>query len=127
MPLFGVELTSDSDIASEKGKTSEQILESPFSFAGNIIGTLKGFNDKSFLTKHTFYHLYSIKTVNCGTSNWLNFFMQKDEKEKLFNTGFQAALEFLNDFDWEKYKCERMMVSMKEKKILKEADTPTVG
>lgn len=127
MPLFGVELTSDSDIASEKGKTSEQILESPFSFAGNIIGTLKGFNDKSFLTKHTFYHLYSIKTVNCGTSNWLNFFMQKDEKEKLFNIGFQAALEFLNDFDWEKYKCERMMVSMKEKKILKEADTPTVG
>lgn len=127
MPLFGVELTSDSDILSEKGKTSEQILKTPFSFAGNIIGTLKGFNDKSFLTKHTFYHLHSIKTVNCETSNWLNFFMQKDEKEKLFNIGFRAALDFLNGFDWEKYKCERMMVSMKEKKILKEADTPTVG
>jgi len=127
MPLFGVQLTSDSDLLSEKGKTSEEILKSPISFAGNIISTLKGFNDKTFLTKHTFYHLFSIQTVNCGTSNWLNFFMKREEKEDLFNRGFCAALDFLNRFDWEKYKCERMMVSMKEKKILKEEDTPTVG
>jgi NTE family protein len=127
MPLFGVQLTSDSDILSEKGKTSEEILKSPLSFAGNIISTLKGFNDKTFLTKHTFYHLFSIQTVNCGTSNWLNFFMKKEEKEELFNRGFVAALDFLNNFDWEKYKCERMMLSMKEKKILKEEDTKTVG
>ncbi|KMQ68699.1 patatin [Chryseobacterium sp. FH2] len=127
MPLFGVQLTSDSDIASEKGKTSEQIMKTPFSYAGNIISTLKGFNDKSFLTKHTFYHQFSIQTVNCGTSSWLNFFMKREEKEELFNRGFQAALDFLNNFDWEKYKCERMMLSMKEKKILKEEDTPTVG
>lgn len=127
VPLFGVQLTSDSDILSEKGKTSQEVLKSPLSFAGNIISTLKGFNDKTFLTKHTFYHLFSIQTVNCGTSNWLNFFMKKEEKEELFNRGFQAALDFLNQFDWEKYKYERMMLSMKEKKILKEEDTPTVG
>jgi NTE family protein len=127
MPLFGVQLTSDSDILSEKGKTSEQILKTPFSYAGNIISTLKGFNDKTFLTKHTFYRLYSIQSVNCGTSSWLNFFMKKEEKEELFNRGFQAALDFLNQFDWEKYKYERMMLSMKGKKILKEEDTPTVG
>ncbi|MGK6342568.1 patatin-like phospholipase family protein [Chryseobacterium sp. DT-3] len=127
MPLFGVQLTSDSDILSEKGKTSEEILKTPFSYAGNIISTLKGFNDKSFLTKHSFYRLYSIQSVNCGTSSWLNFFMKREEKEDLFNRGFQAALDFLNQFDWEKYKYERMMLSMKEKKILKEEDTPTVG
>lgn len=127
MPLFGVQLTNDSGILSEKGKTSEEILKTPFSYAGNIISTLKGFNDKTFLTKHTFYRLYSIQTVNCGTSSWLNFFMKKEEKEELFNRGFQAALDFLNQFDWEKYKHERMMLSMKEKKILKEEDTPTVG
>jgi NTE family protein len=120
-------LTSDSDILSEKGKTSEEILKSPLSYTGNIISTLKGFNDKTFLTKHTFYHLFSIQTVNCGTSNWLNFFMKREEKEELFNRGFSAALDFLNNFDWEKYKCERMMLSMKEKKILKEEDTKTVG
>ncbi|UCA61412.1 patatin-like phospholipase family protein [Chryseobacterium rhizoplanae] len=127
MPLFGVQLTSDSDLLSEKGKTSEEILKTPFSYAGNIISTLQGFNDKVFLTKHSFYRLYSIQTVNCGTSSWLNFFMKKEEKEDLFNRGFQAALDFLNQFDWEKYKYERMMLTMKEKKILKEEDTPTVG
>lgn len=127
MPLFGVQLTSDSDMLSEKGKTSEEIMKTPFSYAGNIISTLKGFNDKTFLTKHSFYKLYSIQTVNCGTSSWLNFFMKKEEKEELFNRGFQAALDFLNQFDWKKYKYERMLLSMKEKKILKEEDTPTVG
>ncbi|KPE52966.1 patatin-like phospholipase family protein [Chryseobacterium indologenes] len=127
LPLFGVQLTNDSDLLSEKGKTSEEILKTPFSYAGNIISTLKGFNDKSFLTKHSFYRLFSIQSVNCGTSSWLNFFMKKEEKEDLFNRGFQAALDFLNQFDWEKYKYERMMLSMKDKKILKEEDTPTVG
>ena len=53
--------------------------------------------------------------------------MKKEEKEELFNRGFQAALDFLNQFDWKKYKYERMLLSMKEKKILKEEDTPTVG
>lgn len=127
MPLFGVQLTSDSDLLSEKGKTASQVLKSPLSYAGNIISTLKGFNDKTFLTKHTFYHLFSIQTVNCGSSSWLNFFMKRDEKEELFNRGFQAALDFLNNFEWDQYKCERMMLSMKEKKILKEEDTKTVG
>lgn len=127
MPLFGVQLTSDSDLLSEKGKTAAQILKSPLSYSGNIISTLKGFNDKTFLTKHTFYHLFSIQTVNCGSSSWLNFFMKRDEKEELFNRGFQAALDFLNNFEWDQYKCERMMLSMKEKKILKQEDTKTVG
>jgi len=127
LPLFGVQLTSDSAINEEKGKTSEQILKTPLSYAGNIIETLKGFNDKSFLTKYSFYNLYSIKTVNCGTSSWLNFFMKREEKEQLFNAGFVAALDFLNQFDWTEYKRERMMVAMKEKKILNEEDTPTVG
>ncbi|SEN03730.1 NTE family protein [Chryseobacterium taichungense] len=127
MPLFGVQLTNDSDLLAGKGKTSEEILASPLTYAGNIINTLKGFNDKTFLTKHTFYHLFSIQIVNCGSSSWLNFFMKREEKEELFNRGFQAALDFLNNFDWEKYKYERMMLSMKEKKILKEEDTKTVG
>nr|WP_314498048.1 patatin-like phospholipase family protein [uncultured Chryseobacterium sp.] len=127
LPLFGVQLTSDSEVSGQKGKTSQEILKTPFSYAGNIIGTLKGFNDKTFLNKYSFYNIYSIKTVNCGTSSWLNFFMKKEEKEQLFNAGFMAALDFMNQFDWAQYKYERMMVAMKEKKILKEEDTPTVG
>ncbi|WP_292010917.1 patatin-like phospholipase family protein [Chryseobacterium sp.] len=127
LPLFAVQLKSNSEIKTPKGNTSEQILKTPFSYAGHIIGTLQGFNDKSFLTKHSFYNLFSIQTVNCGENSWLNFFMKREEKEKLFNAGFMAALDFLNGFDWKKYKSERMMVTMKENKILKEEDTPTVG
>ncbi|WP_262148737.1 patatin-like phospholipase family protein [Chryseobacterium foetidum] len=127
LPIFGVKLTSDSDMLTDKQHTSDEILKTPLSFAGNIISTMKGFNDKAFLSKYSFYDIYSIQNVNCGKSNWLNFFMEKEEKEDLFNRGFQAALDFLNRFDWEKYKYERMIVSMKEKKIIKEEDTPTVG
>ncbi|WP_312079053.1 patatin-like phospholipase family protein [Chryseobacterium sp.] len=127
LPVFGVKLTSDSDLLTDKEHTSNEILKTPLSYAGNIISTLKGFNDKTFLSKYSFYEIYSIQSVNCGKSNWLNFFMKKEEKEDLFNRGFQAALDFLNKFDWEKYKYERMIVSMKDKKILKEMDTPTVG
>lgn len=127
LPVFGVKLTSDLDILTDKGCSSKEVLRTPLSFSGNIINTLKGFNDKTFLTKYSFYDLYSIQTVNCGKSNWLNFFMKKEEKEDLFNRGFQSALDFLSKFDWEKYKYERMMVSMKDKKIMKEMDTPTVG
>ncbi|WP_419870347.1 patatin-like phospholipase family protein [Chryseobacterium sp. CT-SW4] len=127
LPLFAVQLKSNSEMKSPKGNTSEEVLKTPFSYAGHIIGTLQGFNDKSFLTKHSFYNLFSIQTVNCGESSWLNFFMERKEKEELFNAGFMAALDFLNSFDWKKYKFERMMVTMKENKILKEEDTPTVG
>jgi NTE family protein len=93
MPLFGVQLTSDSDLLSEKGKTSEEILKTPFSYAGNIISTLKVLMIKLFLP--------NIVSIDCtvyrpltGTSSWLNFFMKKEEKEDLFNRGFQAALDF---------------------------------
>jgi NTE family protein len=127
LPVFGVKLTSDLDIIKDKGCSSKEVLRTPLSFSGNIISTLRGFNDKTFLTKYSFYDLYSIQTVDCGKSNWLNFFMKKEEKEDLFNRGFQSALDFLSKFDWEKYKYERMMVSMKDKKIMKEMDTPTVG
>ncbi|WP_315058353.1 hypothetical protein [Chryseobacterium indoltheticum] len=46
---------------------------------------------------------------------------------KISGNGFFAALVFLNQLDWTEYKRERMMVAMKEKKILNEEDTPTVG
>ncbi|MFZ2218967.1 MAG: hypothetical protein WAV85_09830, partial [Rhodoferax sp.] len=60
-------------------------------------------------------------------SNWLNFFMQDDEKTILFNKGFRAGLDFLEKFDWEDYKYERMLVALKEKGILKQEAKPNVG
>jgi NTE family protein len=53
--------------------------------------------------------------------------MKDAEKTELFNKGFRAGLEFLDRFDWEKYKTERMLVALKERKILKDENEPTVG
>jgi len=91
LPLFAVQLTSDSGILSERGKTSEEIMATPFSYAGNIISTLKGFNDKTFLTKHSFYRLYSIQTVNCGTSSFL---YEKGRKRRSFQQRFPGSPGF---------------------------------
>lgn len=127
IPVFGVRLTDSSEQGSQNGLGSMRILKTPFSFLVNIFDTLKGYNDKTFLNKYTFYSKHSIQTVDCSPSNWLNFFMEDPEKIELFNKGFRAGLEFLDRFDWEKYKTERMLVALKERKILKDENEHTVG
>lgn len=127
IPVFGVRLIDESEIGQNRGSGSLKILKSPYSFLGSIFDTLKGYNDKTFLTKYTFYSTHSIQYVNCSPSNWLNFFMQDEEKITLFNKGFRAGLEFLSKFNWELYKYERMLVALKEKNILKQEAKPNVG
>ncbi|HQC07155.1 MAG TPA: patatin, partial [Kaistella chaponensis] len=127
IPVFGVRLVDQAEMGETRGPGSKNILKSPGSFLGAIFDTLKGYNDKTFLTKYTFYSTHSIQYVDCSPSNWLNFFMQDDEKTILFNKGFRAGLDFLEKFDWEDYKYERMLVALKEKGILKQEAKPNVG
>lgn len=127
LPVFGVRLVDQAELGEARGVGSKGILKSPGSFLGSIFDTLKGYNDKSFLTKYTFYTSHSIQFVDCSPSNWLNFFMEDKEKRELFNKGFQAGLEFLVKFDWENYKYERMLVALKEKNIFKQEAKPNVG
>lgn len=127
IPVFGVRLTDSSEAGAENGLGSSKILKTPLSYLMNIFDTLRGYNDKTFLNKYTFYSKHSIQSVDCSPSSWLNFFMQDAEKTELFNKGFRAGLEFLDRFDWEKYKTERMLVALKERKILKDENESTVG
>lgn len=127
IPVFGVRLMNTAELGEARGSGSKAILKSPGSFLGNIFDTLKGFNDKAFLTKYTFYSHHSIQFVDCSPSNWLNFFMEDKEKTELFNKGFVAGLEFLSKFDWKKYKYERMLVALKEKNILLQEAKPDMG
>lgn len=127
IPVFGARLTDSSEQGAENGLGSSRILKTPFSFLVNIFDTLKGYNDKMFLNKYSFYNKHSIQSVDCSPSSWLNFFMEDQEKIVLFNKGFRAGLEFLERFDWEKYKTERMLVALKERKILKDENEQTVG
>lgn len=127
VPVFGVRLMDKAELGEARGSGTKEILKSPLSFMANIFDTLKGFNDKTFLTKYTFYSTHSIQYVDCSPSNWLNFFMDEQEKTELFNKGFRAGLEFLAKFDWQQYKYERMLVALKEKNILKQEAHPNVG
>jgi NTE family protein len=127
IPVFGVRLLDQAELGEARGAGSKNILKSPFSFLGGIFDTLKGYNDKTFLTKYTFYSTHSIQYVDCSPSNWLNFFMEDQEKINLFNKGFRAGLDFLEKFDWENYKYERMLVALKEKGIIKQEAKPNVG
>lgn len=127
IPVFGVRLVDQAELGDPRGPGSKNLLKSPASLLGGIFDTLKGYNDKSFLTKYTFYSTHSIQYVDCSPSNWLNFFMLDKEKTELFNKGFRAGLDFMEKFDWDKYKYERMLVALKEKGIFKQEAKPNVG
>ena len=61
-----------------------------------------------FLVKY-FLYFFLILQLICRIDasekfNWLDFNMGEDDQIKLFNLGAKKAVEFLKDFDWEKYK-----------------------
>lgn len=127
IPVFGVRLTDRSEQDASKGSSSRSILQNPGRFLMRIFDTLKGYNDKNFLTKYTFYNKFSVQYVDCSPSNWLNFFMADAEKRRLYNTGFRAGLDYLEGFNWNEYKYERMLMALKEKNIFKQEAKPNVG
>ena len=49
-----------------------------------------------------------VKNIDVSEHSWLNFFIEDKEKIELFKKGARAAAEFLEQFDWELYKTERL-------------------
>lgn len=137
LPVFGIRLFSLKPIDKKKEEKEkrkfknnpEKIVEYDvrkkmygrlLTYGGNILSTIRGFNDNSFLTKYSFYNRYSVSSINCYNSNWLNFKMKKEEKQDLFNRGFQEGINFLLGFKWEDYKYDRVKLALKERNILKD-------
>jgi NTE family protein len=100
MPTFGVRLVEkkDSKINSFKG-----VLD----YISNVINTMKLSSDKDFINKNKSYD-FGIGYVQLGTKlSWLNFYMGDLEKQELFIKGAEAAIDFLEGFNWDEYKKER--------------------
>jgi NTE family protein len=96
LPTFGVRLSSFRD---EYNKT-----EGFFSFAGAMIGTMRHIFDFDFILRNPDYQLI-ICSINADSKyNWLDFNMKDENKKTLFLLGAQKAIEFLETFDWPKYK-----------------------
>lgn len=96
MPTFGVRLS----VYRENYSTTKTF----FSMAGAMISTMRQIHDYDFLYKNPDYENLICCIDADEQFNWLDFNMTKDEQVKLFNLGAKKAIDFLHDFNWEKYK-----------------------
>ncbi|MGO4294818.1 patatin-like phospholipase family protein [Chitinophaga sp. RAB17] len=78
-------------------------------FLGSIINTLRGNEDNAFIAANPFYKKFCIAEIKAYQTkvNWLNFDLTSEQKNALFMKGVEAALKYLENFDWDSYKAER--------------------
>lgn len=103
VPIMGVRIMDEKPVVNQKQKLTFS------SYIGNVINTLRNNEDSSFLAINPFYKKHCIAEIKAyeTKTNWLNFGLSFEEKEELFLKGVEAALEFLEDFDWKQYKVDR--------------------
>lgn len=94
-PTFGARLGSASRVVSE--------ISSIGGYAGSLFSALRHYSDYEFIYQNPDYRRL-ITYIPTEGHNWLNFFMDDDEKLALFEKGMKAAYEFLECFDWPTYK-----------------------
>jgi NTE family protein len=99
-PTFGVRLSTYRDNFAD--------VKNLMSFSGAMISTMRQIHDYDFLMRNPEYRLLICRIDADKDFNWLDFEMPLAEQIKLFIQGAQKAMEFLECFDWEKYKETRM-------------------
>jgi NTE family protein len=101
MPTFGIRLQDgvlDSNSAADKTFVG---------YLASMFNTIRFNFDRDFITKNRAYNS-GVKAVDVQGYSWLNFFMDDNEKIKLFEKGARTAANFLKTFNWEEYKSERL-------------------
>lgn len=101
MPTFGVRLQDGIiDAANRSNNTLFKYLFSLFS-------TIRFHFDRDFIIRNRAFNK-AVCSIDVRGHSWLNFFMEDQEKIKLFRKGAEAAIRFLREFDWDAYKSERL-------------------
>jgi NTE family protein len=95
-PTFGVRLSTYRDGFVE--------VKNLMSFSGAMISTMRQIHDYDFLMRNPDYRALICRIDADKDFNWLDFEMPEKERIKLFLHGAQKAIEFLECFDWAKYK-----------------------
>ncbi|WP_294312599.1 patatin-like phospholipase family protein [uncultured Chryseobacterium sp.] len=113
LPIFGARIVDEKPIerrVKDGIDTKENI--SFGSFIWQIINTIRSNEDNSFLAINPFYKKYCISEIKVYKTeiDWLNFNLTSNEKDALFLEGVEAALEFLEKFDWAEYKKQRQNI-----------------
>ena len=95
-PTFGVKLSAYRDESVD--------VDDLGGFIGSMISTMRHDADDEFLIQNPdFKKLICFIDAN-KDFKWLNFKMSDDDKKKLFLLGAKKGLDFITNFDWEKYK-----------------------
>lgn len=98
-PTFGVKLSTWRGSYSNTAKIGGMI--------NAMIGTMRQLHDYDFVRLNPDYNNL-ICFINADVNyNWLDFNMPEQKQVELFTLGASKAFEFLEKFDWEKYKTFR--------------------
>ncbi len=95
-PTFGVRLSTYRD--------NFVNVKNLMSFSGAMISTMRQIHDYDFLMRNPDYRSLICRIDADKDFNWLDFEMPQRDRIKLFLHGAVKATEFLECFDWEKYK-----------------------
>ncbi|KAK9813225.1 hypothetical protein WJX72_011010 [[Myrmecia] bisecta] len=102
LPTFGVRFgTSRTAISA-----SYTDINGIFSFLGAMFDSSRHILDREFLLKNPDY-CQLITTIDASGFDWLDFDLSIERKVELFAAGAKAAAEFLESFNWQKYKDTR--------------------
>lgn len=114
LPSFGIDLDDgppDNDIDIDDDKNVTVISSSLLEYLGGLFNTIRYYYDKDFIIKNNVF-AKGIGKIPLTEFNWLNFFINEEEKIKMFIRGAQAARDFLFTFDWHKYQQERVEMQL---------------
>lgn len=99
-PTFGVKLGLDHQ------KTEEPSDLGPLGVLATSFETARVARDADFIKGNPDFSQL-VKEIETGPHHWLNFNLSDDAKRDLFRRGAEAAVEFLESFDWARYKESR--------------------
>ncbi len=101
-PTFGVKLGLE--------HRTRRSISTPFGLMGAVFNSARHCLDYDFIVRHPDYR-HLVTWIDTRNHNWLNFGMADKEKIQLFQAGALAAADFLDGFDWEKYKDLRAKIA----------------
>jgi NTE family protein len=104
-PTFGVRLSS----FREKINKTKRLK----GYFGAIFNTMRHIYDFDFLLKNPDYSQLICRLDTDTDLNWLDFRISDEKKILLFQTGAVGAINFLENFKWEKYKETRRLLLQK--------------
>lgn len=110
MPTFGVRLS-----AYRQNYTETDSIKS---FAGAMVNTMRQIYDYDFLLRNPDYKQLICRINADQEFGWLDFEMHPKEQVKLFVLGAIKAMEFLEGFEWEKYKLSRIKPEEKNNNLV---------